>query len=472
VRREHRARVRGAHVRAAEAECEVRDAVLRRGARARAVEPQPDALYDELGVPAQLAGVVEHLQPARAGHQRDGTGVGQLGGQWGARRGQHERLRCGVRREDGREREDQAHGRSAMGREADGERAAYPRAEVRCRRSTRACGSARHLRRRPAGEPEGKGVRGAGLACEEGMHRRRRIETPGGVTVLLLVLVHAGFAQVGAPRCRAAARKRPIRPRAPCAPERAGEDAAHTVPQADGVVMDHRLLLALPLLSLAAPVGQDPAGADPDGPLAPPKGLEKVQLVIPEDNPLTVEKAELGKMLFFDTRLSKDGSMSCQTCHVHEKAWSDGIALSTKVDGTLNTRNSPSLYNVGYQPLYYWDGRAPTMEANVAAAWKGHMGGDPDAMAAAIAKVEGYATAFEAAYGQEPSGELLVDALCAFVRSLQAGGTRYDEFQAGNESALSADERAGHELFLGKAGCVACHTPPLFTDFAFHNVGV
>jgi len=80
--------------------------------------------------------------------------------------------------------------------------------------------------------------------------------------------------------------------------------------------MDHRLLLALPLLSLAAPVGQDPAGADPDGPLAPPKGLEKVQLVIPEDNPLTVEKAELGKMLFFDTRLSKDGSMSCQTCHV------------------------------------------------------------------------------------------------------------------------------------------------------------
>ena len=183
-------------------------------------------------------------------------------------------------------------------------------------------------------------------------------------------------------------------------------------------------------------------------------------------------RAELGKQLFFDPRLSSDGSMSCSTCHLHEHAWTDAKALSTKVDGKLNTRNSPSLYNVGYQPYYYWDGRAATMEANVAAAWKGHMGGDPDAMAAALAKVEGYAAAFDAAYGQAPTGALLVDALCAFVRSLQAGGTRFDEYEAGQTDALSAEERAGRDLFFGKAACITCHTPPLFTDFAFHNIGL
>ncbi|HLU38018.1 MAG TPA: cytochrome c peroxidase [Planctomycetota bacterium] len=228
--------------------------------------------------------------------------------------------------------------------------------------------------------------------------------------------------------------------------------------------MDHRLLLALPLLSLAAPVGQDPAGADPDGPLAPPKGLEKVQLVIPEDNPLTVEKAELGKMLFFDTRLSKDGSMSCQTCHVHEKAWSDGIALSTKVDGSKNTRNSPSLYNVGYQPYYYWDGRAPTMEANVLAAWKGHMGGDPDATAKVLADIPAYAAAFEKAFGAEPTGTNIVQALTSFVRTLRSGGSAYDE------GTMSEAAKRGERLFAER--CMSCHVPPLFTDFQFHNVGV
>ena len=181
-------------------------------------------------------------------------------------------------------------------------------------------------------------------------------------------------------------------------------------------------------------------------------------------------KAELGKKLFFDTRLSSNAKMSCSTCHEPERAFTDGQRFSTKVDGKVNTRNSPSLVNVGYQPLFYWDGRADSLEKNVGAAWKGHMGGDPEKSPAAIAKVEGYAKEFQAAYGHAPTFDDMVDALSSFVRTLQSGGSRYDRFTNGDKSALNADEQAGMTLFLGT--CASCHTGALFTDHQFHNVGI
>ncbi len=184
-------------------------------------------------------------------------------------------------------------------------------------------------------------------------------------------------------------------------------------------------------------------------------------------------RAELGKKLFFDTRLSSNGEMSCSTCHLPDKGWTDGKQFSQKVSGAMNTRNSPTLFNVGYQQnAFYWDGRAPSMEKNVEAAWKGHMGGDPDAMAATLNGIPAYKAEFEAAFGGEATGALIVDAFCSFVRSLQAGGTRYDQFAAGDATALTADEQAGLTLFRGKAGCIACHTTPLFTDMLYHNVGI
>lgn len=225
----------------------------------------------------------------------------------------------------------------------------------------------------------------------------------------------------------------------------------------------YRLLLALSPLALGlAGCGAEAASVPPLPPT--PKGLEGKQLNIPVDNPMTPEKAHLGKMLFFDKRLSKDGSMSCQTCHVHEKAWTDGIQFSTKVDGSKNTRNSPSLYNVGYQPYYYWDGRAPTMEKNVEAAWKGHMGGDPEAMAKTLAGVPGYVAAFEAAFKSAPTGANIVAALTTFVRTLRSGDSPLDRGE------LSEAAKRGQTVFMSR--CAACHTPPLYTDMLFHNIGV
>ncbi|MEZ5964605.1 MAG: cytochrome c peroxidase [Planctomycetota bacterium] len=227
--------------------------------------------------------------------------------------------------------------------------------------------------------------------------------------------------------------------------------------------MTHRILLALsPLALTLAGCGAEAASVPALPPT--PKGLEGKQLNIPADNPMTAEKAHLGKMLFFDKRLSKDGSMSCQSCHMHDKAWSDGIQFSTKVDGSKNTRNSPSLYNVGYQQLYYWDGRAPTMEKNVEAAWKGHMGGDPEAMAKTLAGIPGYVEAFQASFHAAPTGTNIVQAITTFVRTLRSGDAPFDRGQQ-SEAA-----KRGHAVFMTR--CAACHVPPLFTDMLFHNVGV
>lgn len=227
--------------------------------------------------------------------------------------------------------------------------------------------------------------------------------------------------------------------------------------------MTYRLLLVLPPLVLSfAGCGAEAAVVSPLP--AVPKGLEGLELNVPADNPMTAEKAHLGKMLFFDKRLSSDGSASCQTCHVHEKAWTDGIQFSTKVGGAKNTRNSPSLYNVGYQPYYYWDGRAPTMEANVEAAWKGHMGGDPDAMAKTLAGIPGYKSAFDAAFEAAPTGASIVAALTTFVRTLRSGDSAYDK------RLKTEAVRRGETVFTTR--CASCHAPPLFTDNLFHNVGV
>lgn len=233
--------------------------------------------------------------------------------------------------------------------------------------------------------------------------------------------------------------------------------------------MNLRLLLVLsPALGLLG--CSSDAGAVASLP-PPPRGLETQTLNVPADNPLTVEKVDLGKMLFFDKRLSKDGSMSCQSCHVHELAWTDGVALSTKQNGEKNTRNSPTLYNVGYQPTnaqtgYYWDGRAASMEANVEAAWKGHMGGDPDAMAKKLAEIPAYAAAFQKAFPDQaaPAGASIVKALTSFVRTLRSGDSPYDR------GTMSEAAKRGEKAFATR--CASCHVPPLFTDFMFHNVGV
>jgi cytochrome c peroxidase len=231
------------------------------------------------------------------------------------------------------------------------------------------------------------------------------------------------------------------------------------------------LSLSLPVLSLFAACTQKQVQAMQD-PLKAPPGLEAAALVTAADNELTLAKYELGKQLFFDARLSGSGKHSCSSCHLPDQAFTDGRAKSPKDDGALNTRNSPTMYNVGYLDRLYWDGRAKTLEGNVLAAWKAQLSGNPEATAKAVAAVPEYAKAFTAAFKAPPSETTIVQALASFLRGLRSGDSAYDRFAAGKKDALGAAAQKGMDLFMGKGGCIVCHTPPLFTDRLFHNAGI
>lgn len=205
----------------------------------------------------------------------------------------------------------------------------------------------------------------------------------------------------------------------------------------------------------------------------PPLGLAGFTLKAPENNPDTPEKVALGKLLFFDTRLSDNGALACVTCHLPEKSWTDGKKLSTKADGKDNTRHSPSLYNVGYATEWYWDGRMATLEAQILAAWKGQMGATPEAVVAKLERVPEYRVRFKRAFNQGPTPENIPMALASFLRiELRAGDSAWDQYKAGDGRAVSDDAVAGYKIFTEKAGCAVCHAPPLYTDMAYHNVGI
>lgn len=225
------------------------------------------------------------------------------------------------------------------------------------------------------------------------------------------------------------------------------------------------------VLPFFAACSQEPAAAHTD-PLKVPLGLEAATLVPAPDNPLTAAKVELGKQLFFDPRLSGSGKMSCNSCHYPEQAFTDGRAVSPKDDGKDNTRNSPTMHNVGYYERLYWDGRAQGLEANVLAAWKAQIGGKPEEVVKRLEAVPAYTKAFQEAFAAPPSEGTIVKALASFLRNLRSGDSAFDRWQAGQKDAVSEQAQQGYALFTGKAGCVVCHTPPLFTDRLFHNVGI
>lgn len=215
-------------------------------------------------------------------------------------------------------------------------------------------------------------------------------------------------------------------------------------------------------------VASSEKGLPPAPPIRPVLGLPPV----PESpsNPLTPEKAELGRWLFFDKRMSKDGSMACEGCHHIPLAYTSGKALDAKVGGALNKRNAPTMKNLGYHTLYYWDGRMPTLEAVSNAAWKGQLGADPATVAATLGNIPAYRAQFERALGEGPTAENVPLALASFFRSLRTGNSAYDRFMAGDTRALSAKAQEGYRVFL-KANCNVCHVPPLFSDFDFHRIG-
>ena len=225
-------------------------------------------------------------------------------------------------------------------------------------------------------------------------------------------------------------------------------------------------VLATFALAIASAAEKSPAGRSWEA----PAGFEPVP--IPAENSMSPEKVALGEALFFDTRLSGDGTRSCYSCHVCEKGLTDGLPKAIGAFGKPLPRSSPSLWNIGYHTEFYWDGRSPTLEAQALAAWKGaNMGANVDSIATRLNQIAGYREQFQKVFGQDATPETIVKALAAYERTILCGTTAFDRWQQGDEKAVSESAKKGWEIFRGKAACGTCHAGSLFTDLLYHNVG-
>ena len=197
---------------------------------------------------------------------------------------------------------------------------------------------------------------------------------------------------------------------------------------------------------------------------------------MPAGNPASPPKVALGARLFEDPRLSGDGTLSCASCHQPDLAFSDGVPRHAGRDHTPLGRRTPPLWNLAWGATWFWDGRASSLEDQVAGPVANplEMAGDLDRAAALLAQDPDTARAFAEAFPESPqvTAPAIARALAAFERSLVSPETRFDRWVKGDEGALDPDERAGLGLFVGKAGCVNCHSGWRFTDEAFHDIGL
>lgn len=227
-------------------------------------------------------------------------------------------------------------------------------------------------------------------------------------------------------------------------------------------------------VSLLACENKESAEFKPEIQPLPPPWARYEPMEIPPDNPMTPEKVALGRQLFFDKRLSVDESRSCYSCHVCEKGLTDGLP---KAIGALNKalpRSSPTLWNIGYHKMFYWDGRSASLEKQAMAAWQlGNMGAK-DHEAEIVGKInalKGYHSQFHQVFGGDATAENIMQAICAFERTIISGDTAWDRWQAGDQSAVSDAAKRGFEVFK-ETKCNNCHDGVLLTDQQFHNVGI
>lgn len=216
---------------------------------------------------------------------------------------------------------------------------------------------------------------------------------------------------------------------------------------------------------------------------------EEQQLVIPlglppipwpKDNPYSKEKEELGRLLYFDTRLSSDHTVSCASCHNMPCGYSDCKKIAVGIDSEKGVRHSPTVINTAYATLLFWDGRASSLEEQC----KGPLANTKEMTttpnpheaheqcAERIKEIPGYRALFKKAFGSDQINiDGIAKAIATFERTILSGNSAYDRYRAGERSALSEEQIKGMVIFK-KSGCANCHGGFNFTDNRFHNIGV
>ena len=205
--------------------------------------------------------------------------------------------------------------------------------------------------------------------------------------------------------------------------------------------------------------------------------LRPAEVPQPKDNKLTPEKIELGKLLYFDTRLSKDNTISCATCHHPKKGWTDLNPTSKAVgfEGRVGPRNSPVVLNTAYQKHQFWDGRVKSLEAQALGPIEAdvEMNMPLKELIPKLNKIKGYVALFETAYpGEGLTKETLAKAIASFERTVVSTESSFDKYIKGDTQAMSQKAQEGFTLFKGKAKCTGCHDGFNFTDGSFHNIGL
>jgi cytochrome c peroxidase len=226
--------------------------------------------------------------------------------------------------------------------------------------------------------------------------------------------------------------------------------------------------------------------------VAVPDGLDAILAYVPAANPMTRGKVELGKQLYFDPRVSLDGTISCATCHNPEKGWTDGpLAASVGIEGQRGSRNAPTVLNTVYGRTMFWDGRAPSLEGQAQGPIQNpiEMGNQSyKEIIDRLRKISGYTEQFQKVFGTDVTLDAMAKAIAAFERAAAlSGNSKYDRYLKGDMNALSQSEKRGMVLFglrldsdddfqpgvpLKKAQCTSCHIGRNFSDEQFHNLGI
>lgn len=237
------------------------------------------------------------------------------------------------------------------------------------------------------------------------------------------------------------------------------------------------------MLALAASCGKGSKNLyfysddEPDQ-LSIPLGLPEIDW--PEDNPYERKKADLGKLLYFDKRLSSNGTVSCATCHTIEDAFTDNLPLSIGINEQMGIRNTPTVINSAYLSKLFWDGRASSLEEQC----EGPISNSREMTIyknpheahlhcqKQVKSIEGYRKLFYEVFGNEDcSVEQIAKAISTYERTVLSGNSPFDRYMAGDKTALTPQQIRGYEV-LKKSGCDNCHGGPLFSDERFLNIGV
>lgn len=243
-----------------------------------------------------------------------------------------------------------------------------------------------------------------------------------------------------------------------------------------GAILFGAALVALPVLAAEQLASRTVAGVDPavlQEMMA--QTVRPTSIPFPEENPYSAAKAELGKKLFFDPRLSGSNLISCASCHNPSFGWEDGQPTGSGHGMNRLGRHTPTILNLAWGEIFMWDGRMPSLEEQALGPIQAgvEMAQPLDELVAELQGIEGYRELFEAAFPeQEISGETIGMAIATYERTIVSNRAPFDHWIDGDEGAISESAKRGFVIYNTKANCVACHSGWNMTDDSFHDIGL